>query len=68
MAYAVYTSEHDLHAEPGLFARIRAAFADYRRYRALLDEMNQMSDRELLDLDLSRHSLRDVARQAVYGR
>ena len=48
--------------------RIRAAFADYRRYRALLDEMDQMSDRELLDLDLSRHSLRDVARQAVYGR
>lgn len=68
MAYAVYTSDHNLHAEPGLFARIRTAFANYRRFRETLGELEQMTDRELLDLNLARHGLRDVARQAVYGR
>lgn len=57
-----------LNDEPSLFARIGAAIADYRKYRETLDELNAMTDRELLDLNLSRHAIRAVAREAVYGR
>ena len=51
----------------GWLARVRKALADYRRYLATLDELNALNDRELQDLGLSRHSIRDVARESVYG-
>lgn len=53
---------------PSLFARLRTTFAEYRLYRETLTELERMTDRELLDLNLSRHALRDVARAAAYGR
>lgn len=68
MAYAVYTSGRPLREEPGLFARLKSAYADHRKYRETLAELGALTDRELLDLNLSRHVLRDVAREAVYGR
>lgn len=60
------------HASPspsnGLFARVAKAIADYREYVATFDELNGLTDRELADLGISRLSVRDVARDAVYGR
>jgi uncharacterized protein YjiS (DUF1127 family) len=52
----------------GLFARLAQAVADYRAYVALHAELDALSDRELADLDISRLSIRDIAREAVYGR
>ena len=49
-------------------ALLRAAHARHRTYLALLEEFNRMSDAEWLDLGLSRHNARDVARQTVYVR
>ena len=37
-------------------------------YRQTVRELNVLTDRELADLNLSRASIRDVAREAVYGR
>ncbi len=51
----------------GFFAKIRKAMADYRLYRATLEELDQLSDRDLSDLGISRASVRDIARESVYG-
>lgn len=50
----------------GLLARLRQAFARYRAYRSLHDELSALSDRELSDIGISRHSIPDVARAAAY--
>lgn len=55
------------HARTGIFGRLNAAIADYRLYRRTLGELEALSDRELRDLGISRLSVRDVAREAVYG-
>ena len=52
----------------GLFARLAQAVADHRAYLALHAELDALTDRELADLDISRLSIRDIAREAVYGR
>lgn len=61
---------HDITGRPGgsggWIARIRKSMADYRLYRRTLDELENLSDRELNDLGLSRSVLGDIARQAVY--
>ena len=68
MAHAINLNAYaDIAEQPGIFARLRQAFADYRRYLATYDELNALSDRELADIGLSRLNVRDVARQAVYG-
>lgn len=51
----------------GLVARVRKAIADYRLYQQTLDELQALSDRELSDLGISRHSIRDIAYDTVYG-
>jgi uncharacterized protein YjiS (DUF1127 family) len=69
MAHAISLNSYADFAEtPGLFARFRQAVADRRAYRAIHDELNALTDRELADLDLSRLRLRDIAREAVYRR
>ena len=69
MAYA------NTHTSPrfDLVARVRAVAADaaeawarYRTYRETLDQLQELTDRELDDLGLSRWSLKDVARQSAY--
>ena len=52
----------------GLFARLSLVIADYREYLATFAELNVLSDCELADLGISRLSLRDIARDAVYQR
>jgi uncharacterized protein YjiS (DUF1127 family) len=51
----------------GLLAGVRKALTDYRLYRRTLAELENLSDRELRDLGLSRLSIRDVAYDSVYG-
>lgn len=58
---------------PGLspfrrIAELRAAWAQYRAYAETLAELHAMSDRDLADIGISRVSIRDVAREAVYGK
>ena len=53
--------------QPGPLARVRESIANYRRFRAVHDELNALTDRELADLGLSRLAIGDIARQAVYG-
>jgi uncharacterized protein YjiS (DUF1127 family) len=55
------------HARPGLFARLNGALSDYRLYRRTLAELEGLSNRELRDLGISRHLVRQIAREAVYG-
>ena len=52
----------------GLFAQFGAALARRRLYSRTLSELRQLSDKELSDLGISRLSVVDVAREAVYGR
>lgn len=58
----------------GLFGRIAHAatalgtrYARYRLFRTTLAEMQQLSDRELADLGLSRSTIRRAAYEAAYG-
>lgn len=68
MAHVIHLNDYALtNSDGGFFARMRQAFADYREYVAILDELNAHSDRELADIGLTRLNVRDVARKAVYG-
>ena len=51
----------------GFVARIRKSIADRRLYRQTLDELQALNDRELGDLGISRHSVREIAHDTVYG-
>lgn len=50
----------------GAYDRFMQRLADSRMFARTLRELESLSDRELADLGLSRGSLRDIARQAVY--
>jgi uncharacterized protein YjiS (DUF1127 family) len=65
----VLTYERDAadYGGAGWLGRWRKAIADWRSYRQTYEELEALSDRELADLGLSRHSIRDVAREAAYG-
>ena len=68
MAYDIHRNAYlDYAEQPGIFARLRQSFADYRAYLATYDELNALSDRELADLDLSRLDVRHIALDSVYG-
>ena len=56
-------------------ARLRSAVSEareawnrYRTYRVTMDQLMDLSDRELADLGLSRHSVRSVAYESAYGK
>ena len=69
MAHAINLNAYADYAEqPGIFARLRQSFVDHRKYLATYDELNSLNDRELADLNLSRLNIRDIAREAVYGK
>ena len=51
----------------GYISGISARFAQYRTYRKTLEELQSMTDRELTDLGISRHSVRSIAYRAAYG-
>ena len=65
MAHAINLNAYsDFAEQPGIFARLRQAFDDNRKYLATYDELNALDDRELADIGLSRLNVRDVAREA----
>lgn len=69
MAHVVTLSPNELPGRRnGFFARLRQAVANYREYRRVYEELDALSDRELADLGMSRHSIRDIASAAAYGR
>ena len=49
-----------------LRASLGERFAQYRLYRATLNELASLSDRDLADLGLHRAMIEDVAREASY--
>jgi uncharacterized protein YjiS (DUF1127 family) len=70
MAYAQHTDrafdglalgQRAAHLRESLSARL----AWYRHYRRTLDELAQLSDRDLADLGMHRSLIRDVAREAA---
>lgn len=40
----------------------------YREYRTTVDELSNLSDRELADFGMDRGSIRDIAQEHVYGQ
>lgn len=55
-------------ARPGIFARLRATFAEYREYSRTVAELQALSDRELRDLGISRYVIPEIAREAVRSK
>lgn len=47
--------------------RMVGAARRYRWYRATLNELETLSDRELKDIGIKRWKIREAARAAVYG-
>ena len=48
-------------------ASLSERFARYRTYRQTLNELAQLSDRDLADLGVHRADIRGIAHQAAYG-
>ena len=49
----------------GLRSALAARIAWYRAYRRTLDELSQLSDRDLADMGMHRSLIRDIARGAA---
>jgi uncharacterized protein YjiS (DUF1127 family) len=49
-----------------LRSELLARVAKYRAYRATLNELGSLNDRDLADLGLHRAMIADVAREAAY--
>jgi uncharacterized protein YjiS (DUF1127 family) len=52
----------------GLFSTLKAAIARRRVYSRTMGELNQLTDRELADLGISRFSIAQLAHEAAYGK
>lgn len=50
------------------FNNVKKEYRQWREYRRIVDELSTLGPRELDDIGISRHSIRDVARAAVYRR
>ncbi|MGB1235744.1 MAG: DUF1127 domain-containing protein [Planktomarina sp.] len=51
----------------GLFANLQDAFAKRRLYNQTLNELQNLNDRELDDLGLSRYNIKSVAYETAYS-
>ncbi len=49
----------------GLFARLEARIAYWRRYRTTVAELGDLTDRQLADIGISRGNIAAVARTAA---
>ena len=74
MAYTNSTRTANHTAGFGLVAWARATLVEMKEtarqrgiYRKTLSELDSMSDRDLADISVSRHQIRDIARAAAYG-
>lgn len=50
----------------GFISGVSSRFAQYRTYRKTLEELESLTDRELADMGIARHSIRAIAYQAAY--
>jgi uncharacterized protein YjiS (DUF1127 family) len=64
----------DLPQQGGLLSTFASLFANFSEnrargteYRRIVAELNAMTKRDLDDIGISRLSIRDIARKAVYG-
>lgn len=53
-------------SDDGLLAKLRRSWADYLLYRATVQELSQLSDRELADLGIHRAAINEIASQSIY--
>ncbi len=70
MSYASHAQApraNGFHTVLSLFADMKSRIAQRRSYRQTVNALSQLSDYELTDLGLSRHSIHSDAWQAVYG-
>jgi uncharacterized protein YjiS (DUF1127 family) len=51
----------------GFVREIAARLRRYKSYRTTVVELDNLTDRELYDLGLSRHQIHSVARREAYG-
>lgn len=56
-----------LNAADGFIARLRKSLADHRLFRETIEELSQLSDRDLSDLGIHRTQIREIAHESVYG-
>ena len=63
-----HTLQIDTFPAAGVFNRLRQGYASLRTYLAIREELDNLTDRDLADLGVSRLNIRDVAREAAYGR
>ncbi|MFS4437807.1 DUF1127 domain-containing protein [Paracoccaceae bacterium GXU_MW_L88] len=54
-------------AKAGLFANLKMRLEAFRKYQRTLNELRDLSDRELADLGIARGELRAIAHEAAYG-
>ena len=65
-AYQTRTLDRSFGARSGgLWPALSARLASYRTYRRTLDELSQLSDRDLADMGMHRSTIGDVAREAA---
>ncbi len=56
------------HKRPGgILAGLKQRMTQYHVYRTTLNELSNLSDRELFDLGISRMDVRSIAYKAAYG-
>ncbi|MCQ0090987.1 DUF1127 domain-containing protein [Roseovarius sp. M141] len=70
MSYASHSHAHrptTLQIFLSVFGDIKTRMAQRRSYRQTVNALSHLSDHELSDLGLSRHSVHSDAWQAVYG-
>lgn len=70
MAHVINTGSfgHTLTARAGkLIEGLKAARSLRGEYNRTVSELNSLSDRELLDLGISRYDIREIAHRHVYG-
>jgi len=65
-AVNVINTKHHGARRAGIIGGLTQRFQRYLTYRQTLEELETMSDRELEDLNISRHSMRAIAYRAAY--
>ena len=65
-AIDVFNTKHRSARRAGIIGGLTQRVQRYRTYRQTLDELESMSDRELDDLNISRHMMRGIAYRAAY--
>ena len=52
--------------KPDTFGKLRSAVGTYRIYRRIYKELDALSDRDLADIGVARHDIRQIAWEASH--